>query len=74
MSANKIFDAFEALDDLYVHKDIYRDTQLRLDSGIDNIEDCIIQLSKMTQELCAKVRRLEGVMFRDNDFCEAETK
>jgi hypothetical protein len=36
MRADRIFDAFEALDDLYVQKDIYRDTQLRLDSGVDN--------------------------------------
>lgn len=65
MRADRIFDAFEALDDLYVQKDIYRDTQLRLDSGVDNIEECIIQLSKITQELCVRVRRLEDMLIRD---------
>ncbi len=58
----------EALEEFYVQKDIYRDTQLRLDAGIENVEDCIIQLSKITQELCDRVRRLEDIMCRNSDF------
>jgi len=68
------YNVMEALDEAYVQKDIYRDTQLRLDSGVENIEECIIQLSKIIQELSARVRKLEGVMLRNNDFYEVETE
>ncbi len=65
MSSSRIV---EALEDFYVQKDVYRDTQLRLDRGVENIEECIIQLSKLTQELYVRVRRLEDLMIMDNDF------
>ncbi len=62
------YNVMEALDEAYVKKDIYRDTQLRLDRGVENMEECIIQLSKLTQELYVRVRRLEDLMIMDNDF------
>jgi hypothetical protein len=58
----------EEIDNLYVQKNIYRDTQLRLESGMENVEDCIIQLSKIIQELSIRVRRLEDIMCRNSDF------
>lgn len=62
------YNVMESLDEAYVKKDIYRDTQLRLDSGIENVEECIIQLSKITQDLCVRIRRLEDIMCRNSDF------
>ncbi len=63
------YSVMEALDEAYVQKDIYRDTQLRMDKGIDNAEECIIQLSKIVQELSVRVRKLEDMLIRDSDFC-----
>src|SRR5436190_735426 len=36
--------------------------------AMKNKEDCIIQLSKITQELSIRVRRLEDIMCRNSDF------
>ncbi len=66
------YNVMEALDEAYVKKDIYRDTQLRLDKGVENMEECIIQLSKITQNLCVKVRRLEDILTREIDFFDEE--
>ena len=62
------YNVMEALEEAYVQKDIYRDTQLRLDRGMENMEECMIQLSKLTQELYVRVRRLEDIMIMDNDL------
>ena len=62
------YNVMEALDEAYVQKDIYRDTQLRLDTGLENMEDCIVQLSKITQELYVRMRRLEDILIRDSDL------